>query len=259
MEQKVLNKVFLSKVLKGESDMSKVSIVVPFYNCQYINQALDSLVNQTYKDIEIIVVNDGSTLYSEKIIPYLDKIKYIEKENGGTASALNMGIKNATGHYICWLSSDDMFYPEKTEVQLDFMKQNNSFFSYTSYYCMNENGEITTKSLGVNPPNRLELIKAMSRVNIINGCSIMVDKRVFNLTGVFDEKLRYAHDYDLWIRIVQKFDVHHVSQPLLLYRVHNQMGSLKYAAKIQQETLMVVNRHKAKMQQLSLKQLKQQS
>lgn len=80
--------------------MSKVSIIVPFYNCPYINQALDSLVNQTYSNIEIIVVNDGSTQFSEGIIPYLDKIKYIQKENGGTTSALNTGIKHATGDYF---------------------------------------------------------------------------------------------------------------------------------------------------------------
>lgn len=103
--------------------MSKVSIIVPFYNCPYIEKALESLINQTYKNIEIIVVDDGSTLYSEKIEPFLDKILFIKKENGGTASALNTGIEHATGDYICWLSSDDIFYPEKTEIQLRLMER----------------------------------------------------------------------------------------------------------------------------------------
>ncbi|WP_328097470.1 glycosyltransferase family A protein [Peribacillus frigoritolerans] len=79
-----------------------MSIIVSFFNCPYIDEALESLMNQTYKNIEIIVVNDGSTIYSDKIIPYLDKIIYIEKGNGGTACALNMGIRNATGDYLCW-------------------------------------------------------------------------------------------------------------------------------------------------------------
>ncbi|MCR8868162.1 glycosyltransferase family 2 protein [Peribacillus frigoritolerans] len=230
--------------------MSMVSIIVPFYNCPYIDQALESLVNQTYKHIEIIVVNDGSTQYKDKIVPYLDKIKYIEKKNGGTASALNMGIKNATGNYICWLSSDDIFYPEKTEVQLDFMQRNRALFSYTSYHCINEKSEIITANLGINPPNRLELIKAMSRRNIINGCSVMIHRKVFNLLGVFDEKLPYTHDYELWLRVVQKFDIHFVPQPLLLYRVHMQMGSMKHANAITKEKSLVVSRHGDNMRQL---------
>jgi glycosyltransferase involved in cell wall biosynthesis len=235
--------------------MAKVSIIVPFYNCPYIDQALESLVNQTYKHIEIIVVNDGSTQYTDKIVPYLDKIKYIEKKNGGTASALNMGIKNATGDYISWLSSDDIFYPEKTEVQLDFMQRNHALFSYTSYHCINEKSEIITANLGINPPNRLELIKAMSRGNIINGCSVMIHRKIFNLLGVFDEKLPYTHDYDLWLRIVQKFDIHFVPQPLLLYRVHKQMGSMKHANKITKEKRLVVSRHSDKMRQLLIRLL----
>ncbi|MEH7590393.1 glycosyltransferase [Priestia megaterium] len=238
--------------------MSKVSIIVPFYNCPYINQALDSLVNQTYSNIEIIVVNDGSTQFSEKITPYLDKIKYIQKENGGTASALNVGIKHATGDYFCWLSSDDIYYLEKTEVQLAFMKKENSLFSYTNYYSINEENGIITPTLGINPPNRLQLLKIMSRGNIINGCTVMIDKNVFDYTGVFDETLPYTHDYDLWLRIIQKFNIHYLDQPLLLYRVHKQMGSKKHADVIKKEIKLVVNRHKALMRQLLLEQLRKQ-
>ncbi|USL33582.1 glycosyltransferase family 2 protein [Priestia megaterium] len=238
--------------------MSKVSIIVPFYNCPYINQALDSLVNQTYSNIEIIVVNDGSTQFSEKITPYLDKIKYIQKENGGTASALNTGIKHATGDYFCWLSSDDIYYLEKIEIQLTFMKKENSLFSYTNYYSINEKNEIITPTLGINPPNRLQLLKIMSRGNIINGCTVMINKNVFDHTGVFDETLPYTHDYDLWLRIIQKFNIHYLEQPLLLYRVHKQMGTKKHADIIKKEIKLVVNRHKALMRQLLLEQLRKQ-
>ncbi|KQU19314.1 glycosyl transferase family 2 [Bacillus sp. Leaf75] len=238
--------------------MSKVSIIVPFYNCPYINQALDSLVNQTYSNIEIIVVNDGSTQFSEKITPYLDKIKYIQKENGGTASALNTGIKHATGDYFCWLSSDDIYYLEKIEIQLTFMKKENSLFSYTNYYSINEKNEIITPTLGINPPNRLQLLKIMSRGNIINGCTVMINKNVFDYTGVFDETLPYTHDYELWLRIIQKFNIHYLDQPLLLYRVHKQMGTKKHADIIKKEIKLVVNRHKALMRQLLLEQLRKQ-
>lgn len=236
--------------------MSKVSIIVPFYNCPYVNQALDSLINQTYKNIEIIVVDDGSTKYVEKITPYLGKIKYVQKGNGGTASALNMGIKLASGDYFCWLSSDDVFYLEKIETQLAFMKQKNALFSYTNYYSISEKGKIIRGPLGIHFSNRFALIKRMSKGNIINGCSVMIDKTVFNEIGVFDETLPYTHDYDLWIRVIRKFDVYYVPQPLLLYRIHNQMGTKKHAAIIKKETKLVINRHKVMMRHLLLEELK---
>ena len=236
--------------------MEKVSVVVPFYNCPYINQALESLVNQTYKDIEIIVVNDGSTQHSEKIIPYLDKIKYIQKENGGTASALNMGIEHATGNYFCWLSSDDIYYPEKTEVQLAFMKEHKANFSHTNYCAIDRKSRIISPPLGVHLPNRLEILKRVSKKNFINGCSVMIDKAVFNHVGIFDETLPYTHDYDLWIRIIQKFGVYYLPQPLLLYRIHQQMGSKKHATAIKKEVDLVINRHKNTMESLLSEELR---
>lgn len=237
--------------------MSRVSIVVPFYNCPYINQALDSLLSQTYKNIEIILVNDGATQYSEKIIPYLDKIKYIEKENGGTATALNTGIQHTTGDYFCWLSSDDIYYPEKIEIQLAFMKEQKALFSHTNYYAINNKSRIITSPLGIHPPNRLEIIKRISKKNFINGCSVMINNSVFDQVGVFDENLPYTHDYDLWIRIIQKFDVDYLSQPLLLYRVHEQMGTRKHAAIIKKEINFVVNQHKPTMDLLLSEYLNQ--
>ncbi|OLO26735.1 glycosyl transferase family 2 [Priestia megaterium] len=236
--------------------MEKVSVVVPFYNCPYINQALESLVNQTYKDIEIIVVNDGSTQHSEKIIPYLGKIKYIQKENGGTASALNMGIEHATGDYFCWLSSDDIYYPEKTEVQLAFMKEHKANFSHTNYCAIDRKSRIISPPLGIHPPNRLEILKRVSKKNFINGCSVMIDKAVFNHVGIFDETLPYTHDYDLWIRIIQKFGVYYLPQPLLLYRIHQQMGSKKHATAIKKEVDLVINRHKNTMESLLSEELR---
>lgn len=81
----------------------KVSIVIPFYNCAYIEQAVHSAIHQTYPHIEVIVVDDGSTEHVERLQPFMDSIRYIRKENGGTATALNEGIKHATGDYFVWL------------------------------------------------------------------------------------------------------------------------------------------------------------
>ena len=100
-----------------------VSIIIPLYNgSNYVEEAIKSALAQTYDNIEIVVVNDGSTdngagkAICEK---YLDKILYFEKENGGCASALNYGIKKANGDFISWLSHDDLYFPEKVEKQIN--------------------------------------------------------------------------------------------------------------------------------------------
>ncbi|MGO4274414.1 glycosyltransferase family 2 protein, partial [Paenibacillus sp. TAF58] len=77
----------------------KVSIIIPFYNCPYIDQAIASAIGQTYANVEIIVVDDGSTIHADKIGPFKDRVYYLGKANGGTASALNHGIRYASGEY----------------------------------------------------------------------------------------------------------------------------------------------------------------
>ena len=101
----------------------KVSIVIPVYNgSNYLKDAIDSALSQTYNNLEIIVVNDGSNDEGKtKAIaePYGNKIIYLEKENGGASSALNLAIKKMTGDYFSWLSHDDMYYPNKISRQVE--------------------------------------------------------------------------------------------------------------------------------------------
>ena len=105
----------------------KVSIIIPVYNgSNFIKQSIKSAINQTYKNIEIIVVNDGSTDNgrTENIVKeFGDKVRYICKKNGGVASALNLGIKEATGEYISWLSHDDIYKPNKIEKQIEMLEK----------------------------------------------------------------------------------------------------------------------------------------
>ena len=104
------------------SKLPLVSIVIPVYNGgNYLKEAVDSALNQTYRNIEILVVNDGSKDdgKTEAIaLSYGDKIRYLKKENGGVASALNMGIRNMKGEYFSWLSHDDLYYSEKIEKEM---------------------------------------------------------------------------------------------------------------------------------------------
>ncbi|WP_257349105.1 glycosyltransferase family 2 protein [Pseudalkalibacillus decolorationis] len=235
--------------------MEKVSIVIPFYNCPYIEHAIESALNQTYKNIEIVVVNDGSTEHTEKLQPYMNQIKYIEKPNGGTSTALNRGIQNATGDYFCWLSSDDIYFPNKVQFQLNEMKRYESAVSYTNYYSINENGEVISFPLGVYTPDRMEFLKTMRTANIINGCTIMINRKVFDEFGIFDESLPYTHDYDMWIRILQKYDFMYINEPLVLYRVHEKMGTRKHWDVIKDEIDFVQKRHSVLLNQLIMKEI----
>ncbi|WHY74213.1 glycosyltransferase [Fictibacillus enclensis] len=230
--------------------VKKISIIIPFYNCPYVGQAIESAMNQTHQSVEVIVVNDGSTKYTEEISPYLNRIIYIEKPNGGTASALNKGIQNMTGDYFCWLSSDDVFYAEKAEVQLKRMDEMNSPVSYTNYYPIDENGEIFAPLQGVYVEGRIPFLQRMQIGNIINGCSVMIDRNIFKEMGIFDESLPFTHDYDLWLRILHKYEFLYIPDPLLNYRVHQEMGTKKHAHEISAEIRKVQQRHAASMKLL---------
>ncbi|MEB1806301.1 MAG: glycosyltransferase [Bacillaceae bacterium] len=233
----------------------KVSIVIPTYNCKFVDQAIESALNQTYQNIEVIVVNDGSKKYQEKIKPYFGKIRYIYKGNGGTASALNMGIKNATGEYFCWLSSDDQYVPEKVEKQLNFMKSIAAYCSYSAYYTMNDQSQITNGPIGVHFPNKMLFYKKLRAGCPINGCTVMLNMKVLNEVGVFDETLPYTHDYDLWLRIIQKYDFTFLNDPLVKYRVHEEMGTKKFDREIRKEIQLVKNRHQKELTQLILREV----
>ncbi|MBU8772838.1 glycosyltransferase [Cytobacillus oceanisediminis] len=208
--------------------MQMVSIVIPFYNCPFIDKAIESALNQSYKKVEVIVVNDGSTEYMEKIVPYLNKIRYIEKENGGTASALNLGIKNSSGDYFAWLSSDDLFYKDKINKQLAFMQENNAFISYTNYSTIDADNKYIAQLAGKYYLDKISLLQNLKKENHINGCTVMMKTQVFSRMGNFNESLKFTQDYDFWLRAVQNYELYYLHEPLVKYRVHSRMGSRRF-------------------------------
>lgn len=223
--------------------MEKVSIIIPFYNCQYVDKAIESALGQTYKNIEVIVVDDGSSKYIDKISPYFPSIRYIQKGNGGTASALNLGIKNATGEYFSWLSSDDVFKPEKISKQIQFMKEVGASVSYSPYILINSKGEYL-QQINKYYPNKIAFMKRALRYCPVNGCTVITKMDVFSKVGLFDESLRYANDYDMWCRISLSYDFFYMNEPLVLYRQHEDMGSKKHIKKINSEAEIVKKRYK---------------
>ena len=227
------------QVVKTMRVQPKVSVVIPFYNCPYVDQAIESALGQSYPDVEVIVVNDGSLQYREKIFPYMHRIRYLEKANGGTATALNMGIRYATGQYFAWLSSDDVFEREKIAKQMQFMQQRNALASFTAYRLIDGQNRL----LGQPPPfwlaDRALFFEHMKRNCLINGSTVMLHMDIFRQVGMFDESLRYAHDYEFWMRVLLKHHFHFLPELLLSYRVHEQMGTYRHTRQVAAEAALV--------------------
>lgn len=203
----------------------KVSIVIPTYNhARYLPYALDSIINQSYANIEIFVIDDGSKDGTAELVkPYRSIINYVYKENGGTASALNLGLSLATGKYICWLSADDMLIGEKVSKQVDLMERDQSLgFSYTSFVVIDANGK---RQYDVNSPyysDKQEMVTKLMEGCFINGSSVMIRSSALKLVGNFDENLPQAHDYDLWFRFLRHFACGFLAEHLLAYRWHGE-------------------------------------
>lgn len=213
-----------------------VSIVIPVYNAEkYVEECINSALNQTYNQIEVIAVNDGSTDDSLKILKtFSDKIKIITKVNGGTASALNAGIKSMKGEWFKWLSADDALYPSAIEELVSEGKKLNNkkkFILYSSYDIINSNGKILKKFI---EPNYNSLGSFDFNVILLdhyigNGTTSLIHKSALDEYGVFDETIGFAEDYELWLRfcLIHNCRLYLVPKTLARYRVHESQLSEK--------------------------------
>lgn len=219
----------------------KVSIVIPAYNASnYLSEAIDSALAQSYPNVEIIVVNDGSRDdgATERVaLSYGDKIRYFSKENGGSSSALNMGIANMTGEWFSWLSHDDLYVPEKLEKQITYMQNlhvdddalpKHIFFSASELIdangktiraCQAEQSRKIAETVGAFSHNGYLI--AEPTVYNFHGCSCLIHRDAFADIGCFDEKLRLLNDVDLWYRLYSAgYKVHFLPEVLVKGRVH---------------------------------------
>ena len=222
----------------------KVSIVIPVYNgSNYLREAIDSALAQTYKNIEIIVVNDGSddgSKTEEIALAYGNKIKYYFKDNGGTASAFNYGICRMTGNFFCWLSHDDIFLKHKIKEQVSFLQDSNIKICYSKVYIIDEQGHITREDNSPWYP-RMVAIKKIIQANYINGCSIMIASECFKEVGLFNEELKYTQDTEMWIRLLSKYEIKLIDKYLIKYRSYDDSRTKRDRLFIVEEEKQMVN------------------
>lgn len=198
----------------------KISVIIPFYNnSSWLKEAIESVFHQTYKNLEIIVVNDGSSEDLKELINfYKGKIHYCIKENGGAASARNLGITLSTGDYISFLDSDDIWLPNKLEEQISFMEKNNYKWSHSDYYIFNDKD------------SRVKYIKCLFKDNIIPLClvwnpiatpSVTIESSVLKNDKrlCFAEWRNVGEDSYLWLKLGEKYPLGYLPKALIKVRM----------------------------------------
>ncbi len=209
---------------------------MPVYNgADYMREAIDSVLAQTYKNIEVILVNDGSKDNTEEIAKsYGDKIRYFAKENGGVASALNLALEKATGEYISWLSHDDVYYPDKLEKQIRKLsgleeKDRSSTILMSNYTLIDEKSKVLNimqfHKLFDQEKLNYPLFPILN--GLVHGCTLLIPKHCFDNVGYFDEKLRATQDYDLWFKMFPCYKTIFMPDILIKSRWHSEQGSKK--------------------------------
>lgn len=212
-----------------------VSIIIPVYNgSNYMREAIDSALAQTYRNIEIIVVNDGSKDdgATETIAKsYGDSIRYFSKENGGCASALNLGIANMKGDYFSWLSHDDKYFPEKIERQINVLSslKEKDTIIYGGYEVIDPKSVPLYKVRPdtVLPAEKLDISLLPLLRGLIHGCTLLIPQKYFHEIGIFDESLPSTQDYALWFEFFRAAPLHFDAQILVQSRVHPDQGTHK--------------------------------
>ena len=195
----------------------KYSVVVPMYNSKStIKSTIDSVIHQTFQEsIEIIIVNDGSDDGCEKIVEDLilnnqtnRTIELINKSNGGVSSARNMGIKKATGEYIAFLDSDDMWHPQKLEIINAVIEKHKVMFLGHGYTLKNN----FNKTFTIDKPKHVSFLKLLLR-NFAVTPSVVVKR---DICEFFNEEMTHTEDHELWLRIALKTKAHFLDLPLAL-------------------------------------------
>lgn len=214
--------------------MPKISVVIPAYNAMtYLPETLENLLQQTWQDFEVIVVNDGSSDDTPQWVAEVrdPRVKLVSQENQGLAGARNTGIAHAQGEYIAFLDADDLWEKTKLEKQLQSLEQNpNVGLVYTWVLLIDAQGKKTGRVFKSEAQGKVW--QTLIQENIVGcGSVALVRRECFETCGLFDRNLRsFVEDWDMWLRIASKYKFAVVPEGLVYYRQHANSASRNWSS-----------------------------
>ena len=215
-----------------EGKMPMITVVLPSYNSmRYIAETMETVLNQTYQDFEVLVVNDGSTDGTPNWVDQLSqrepKVRMVSQANQGLAGARCTGVINARGKYIAFIDDDDLWEPTKLEKQVNSLESNSQAgLCYTWTALADSNGKATGRVIASNAEGNVW--QQMTEMNIVCcGSTPMIRRSCFDEVGLFDHQISPSDDWDMWWRIAAKYEFTVIKEPLIRYRQHPNNSSKK--------------------------------
>ncbi len=210
--------------INAEGIPELVSVIIPVYNHErYVSYSIQSVLQQTYKNIELIVIDDGSTDGSAKVIRDLLQnhcFTFLARANKGLSATINEGIQLSHGEYICILASDDIYKHHKIKMQVDYLDNNQEYAMCCSLAeTIDKNGTLLPQIIGYNNSETLKFNRLIEN-NSITGVTVMLRRSVFESIGLFDVMLS-VEDWDMWLRVSEKLKIGYIPEVVACYRIHD--------------------------------------
>jgi glycosyltransferase involved in cell wall biosynthesis len=208
-----------------------VSVIIPTFNrAAFIERCVNSVINQTYPSIEIIVIDDGSTDQTVDILKQFPKVKVIFQENLGVSCARNIGIKNSNGEFVALLDSDDEWLPEKIAKQINLLNKNPSLMWVHSNEEWIRDGQRVKQLNKHKKGGGDQFIRSLDLCVISPSCCIL-KRSLFDKHGLFNEDYTVCEDYDLWLRLGSIYEIGFIDEVLTIkYGGHEDQLSMMYFA-----------------------------
>lgn len=212
-----------------------VSVIMPCYNTsRYIGEAIDSVLGQDYPNIELLVIDDGSTDDTPSIVrAYGDQVRFFSQQNSGAGAARNLGLQNARGQYIAFLDSDDLWLPGKVKAQVEHLEENPAVgVVYSRWQPWKPDTSGTFSRRPETPPASLRpeivpegsgwLYNGLLFTSMLHTIAVMMRRDTIQQVGLFDTSLKRGQDYDYWLRTSRITQIHQLDAVYALYRLHGE-------------------------------------
>ena len=226
--------------------LPNVSVVLTCYNgVRWISRAIESILAQTYRDFELVMIDDGSTDNSKEIASsYLfdERVRYIYQENKGFSAALNRGIKESSGNIIGFICQDDLWVPSKLELQVKYLHEHKDVdLVHSNYYSIDSKGRLIEVRYVKIPcfSSKEKVVKQLFLNNFIGFETVLVKRKCLDKVGFFDECMVGFSDHDMWMRVAGDFNIGYLDLPLVKKRQHEfQLSKVRIEDVLKDEFLM---------------------